>query len=117
MEKILTKGEGRTCVSLRATNMGDDIILYLFNDKAHLGAVVVAEYDDVSGRASTSTITRIGHKDDAIAQRVAHSVCKFIKGPVCVIAGVHLDDITGTEIAEIVKNADALADEYTRTLN
>lgn len=111
MAGYLTKGEGRTKVNLRANNMGDDLVVYIYNENAHLGAVAVGEYDYEHQRASVSVITRLGHKDDAIAQRAAYLISKATRKPVCVIAGIHLENITTKEIDEISKNALSAVEE------
>lgn len=108
----LTKGEGRTKVNLLAHYMGSDLIVYLYNENAHIGAVAVGEYDHKKRRASTSVITRLGHKDDAVAQKAAHSISKSTKRPVCVVAGIHLDNITDAEIDKILENTSSLVDEF-----
>ena len=101
----LTGGEGRTRVKLVASNLGDDLIVTIYNENAHLGAIAVGEYDHENKRASVSVITRLGHKDDAIAQKAAYLISKSTKRPVCVIAGVHLDNIATEEIDKILENA------------
>ncbi len=108
----LTKGEGRTKVSLSAYYMGDDLVLCIYNQNAHIGAVAMGEYDLNEKRGSTSVITRLGHKDDAVAQKVAHSISTYTKKPACVIAGIHLDDITQDEIDQILQNTRSLIDEF-----
>ena len=108
----LTRGEGRARVSLWAQEMGEDLVVCIFNKNAHIGAVAVGEYDYKEGRASISVITRLGHKDDVIAQKVAYSIAKQIKRPVSVIAGVHIDDITEEEMNKVLTNTKALADEF-----
>ena len=90
----LTRGEGRTKVSLSAHHMGNDLIVFIYNINAHLGAVAVGEYDHHQKRASTSVFTRLGHKDDTIAQKAAYLISKSTKRPACVVAGIHLDNIT-----------------------
>jgi gallate decarboxylase subunit D len=107
----IDEGTGRTRVSLGAQPIGNDLVVRLFNDFAHLGAVAVADYSAEENRASTSVLTRLGHKDDVVAQRAAHKLCKLLKKPVCVIAGIHLDGITGEEIAEIIRNCDNLVEK------
>jgi hypothetical protein len=92
--------------------MGNDMVLCMYNDNAHTGAVAVGEYDHKEQRASTSVITRLGHRDDAIAQGVAHLIAKQTKGPVCVIVGIHIDGATESEINKILDNARALANEF-----
>ena len=96
--------------------MGSDLVLCIYNDNAHIGAVAVGEYDHNEQRTSTSVITRLGHKDDIIAQRAAHSVSKAIKRPVCIVAGIHLDDITKEEIEELFENANIMVEEFITSL-
>ncbi len=112
----LTRGTGRTRVSLSAHYMGNDLVVFIYNNNAHLGAIAVGEYDHQEKRASTSVITRLGHKDDAIAQKAAHSISKSTKKPVCVIAGVHLDNITTQEIDEILENASFMVEEFIKSI-
>ena len=107
---MLSEGEGRTRVSLSVQSLGDDLVVYVFNEQAHLGAVAVADYSHEAARASTSIITRVGHRDDVVASKVAHKLCKNLKKPVCAIAGIHLDDITEEEIAEIIRNCNKLVE-------
>ena len=104
-------GEGRTRVTLSADYLDKDLVIFIYNDNAHIGAVAVAEYDDESGRTSTSLITRRGHKDDVVAQRTAYLVTKNTKKTSCVITGIHVDDITEAEINEIVSNVEKLSNE------
>jgi hypothetical protein len=101
---------------LKTQLIGNDLVVYLFNDCAHMGAVALAEYSPADNRASTSVITRLGHKDDLVAYTAAHKLSKSLKRPVCAIAGIHLDDITTEEIAQITRNCDKLADWLVRTM-
>lgn len=103
-----TEGEGRTQVNLSANRFGGDIVVFIGNENAHIGAVAVGDYDQQEKRASTSVITRLGHKDDAVAQNAAHLISRKMKRPCCVIAGIHLDDISEQEIQDILKNANTL---------
>jgi hypothetical protein len=111
---LINAGKGRTKVSLSAQWIGKDLIVCLFNGQGHLGAVAVADFCHAENRASTSVITRLGHKDDAVACNAAHKLCRQFKKPVCAIAGIHLDNITEEEIAEIVRNCDALVERLSR---
>ena len=106
---LIHEGEGRTRVSLNAHWIGEDVIVTIFNESAHIGAVAVSDYCTKEDRASTSVITRLGHKEDSIAASTAQTICKALKRPVCAIAGIHLNDITGDEIAQIIQNCGQLA--------
>ncbi len=105
-------GKGRARVYLSARHLGDNLIVCIFNENAHIGAVAVGEYDQKEKRTSASVITRMGHKDDVIAQSAAHSISKFTQKAVCVVVGIHVDKITKGEIADILENADRLVDEF-----
>jgi hypothetical protein len=104
IEYELTKGEGRARVNVTVNSMGGDLVVRIYNQDAHIGAVAIGDYDYEHERASVSVITRLGHKDDALAGEAAYLLSKSIKRPVCVIAGVHLDNITGEEIEKILAN-------------
>ncbi len=113
-EYEITKGEGRTKVSLLAESLGDDLVVLIYNENAHIGAVAVGEYDHKQNRASTSVITRLGHKDDVIAQKAAYLITKHTKRSSCVIAGVHLDNITGEEIEKLLEVTDSCLEDFLR---
>ena len=104
VEYELTKGEGRARINVTVNSLGSDLVVRIYNQNAHIGAVAVGDYDGEHGRASVSVITRLGHKDDALAREAAYLLSKSIRRAVCVIAGVHLDNITGAEIDEILAN-------------
>jgi hypothetical protein len=104
VEYELTKGEGRARVNVTVNSMGSDLVVRIYNQNAHIGAVAIGDYDYEHERASVSVITRLGHKDDTLAGEAAYLLSKSIRRPVCVIAGVHLDNITREEIEEILAN-------------
>jgi hypothetical protein len=108
----LAKGRGRTRVRLAARGLGGDLVVFIHNENAHIGAVSLGEWDEEHKRASVSVITRLGHKDDAIASRAAYQICKSLRRPVCVIAGIHLDEITMEEIKRIEKNAGLVVADF-----
>ena len=109
---VLTTGEGRTKVNLLAYHMGEDLVVCIYNENAHIGAVALGEYDHKEQRASISVVTRLGHKDDIVAQKAAHLIGKRLKKPVCVIAGVHIDNITEQEIQQVLENVDNLIGDF-----
>ncbi len=112
----IKEGTGRTEVILSAQSVGNDLVVYLFNNRGHLGAVAVADYSAAEGRVSTSVITRLGHKDDAVAYSAAYKLSKQLKAPVCAIAGIHVDNITEEEIRQITQNCDALVEKFSQQM-
>jgi hypothetical protein len=107
----LSEGAGRTRVEISTHTIGSDLIVCIFNDEAHLGAVALADFNHQEKRASTSVMTRFGHKDDVVAYNAAYRLCKHLRMPVCAIAGIHLDDITEEEIAAIKHNCEILIEK------
>jgi hypothetical protein len=99
-------GEGRGRIALRAVRMGNDLVVLIYNENAHLGAIAVGEWDSSHQRATVSIHTRLGHKDDAVAQRAAYAISKTTRRSSCVIAGIHLDNITREEIETVLANTD-----------
>jgi len=106
------EGLGRTRVSLSAEWIGSDLIVCLFNERGHIGAVAVSDFCEEEQRTSTSIITRLGHKDDVVARQAASTLCRHFQKPVCVIAGIHLDSITDEEIAQIIHNCAKLVENF-----
>ena len=104
----INEGLGKTNVTLSIVYMGNDIVVTIFNENAHIGAVALAEYSFNEQRTSVSVVTRLGHKDDVIAQKTAHAITKETRKPSCVIAGIHVDEINESEILEIEHNSDIL---------
>jgi gallate decarboxylase subunit D len=109
---ILTRGTGRTRLKLEANLLGADLVVTIYNVNAHIGALSLAEWDSIHERASVSVLTRLGHKDDTVAQSAAYKICKTLHRPVCVIAGIHLDDITPAEIKKFGRNAGAIVETF-----
>ncbi|UCD22757.1 MAG: hypothetical protein JSW22_03820 [Chloroflexota bacterium] len=111
VEYELTKGKGRARVNVTVNSMGSDLVVRIYNQNAHIGAVAIGDYDYEHERASVSVITRLGHKDNALAGEAAYLLSKSIRKPVCVIAGVHIDSITKEEIDEILANTKIVVGE------
>jgi len=111
------EGTGRTRITLSTSYIGKDLIICLSNDAGHIGAVAVADYSEKENRASVSVLTRLGHKEDSVATGAAHELCKIVKRPVCVIVGIHLDNITDKEIAQILENCAKLVSALSEQLS
>ncbi len=108
----IEKGKSRTRVLLSYRMFSEDWLVNIYNQNAHIGAVAVGEWDAEHQRASTSVVTRLGHKDDAIALQAAYEIAKATRSAVCVVAGIHLENVTQSEIKELVANASDAVKEF-----
>jgi hypothetical protein len=112
MSYEIIKGSGKTRILIQADTMGNDLVVRIFNAGAHIGAVAIGEYDLDNKRVSVSVVTRLGHKDDAIAQKAAYLICKAVKKPVCVVAGAHIEKIRKKEIDLIQENVLSAIEDF-----
>lgn len=100
-----SEGEGNEKVTLRALEMGDGFVVMIFNEGgAHIGAVALGDFDPETSRASVSLMTRRGHKDDKVAYDVAYKLARFKRKPVCVICGLHIDNMTTEQMEQLLQN-------------
>ena len=88
------------------TRMGDDCLISLGGgDKAHIGSTAMAvPRPSLTGEgrsATVSTLNRLGHKDDFLANPIAHGVASRMDCAVVCAAGVHVDDATPQQIQAI----------------
>ena len=90
-------GTGRLRLEASISWSPGGISVYLCGgDRPHIGSAVLAQPRPSltgSGDSCTSSVMNLcGHKDEAIARHLAESLCVHQRVPVCVSAGVHLDE-------------------------
>jgi hypothetical protein len=100
-----TQGQGRTRITFSLQELGPDLLVFIHNQNAHIGAIALGEYINQGIKPSVKLIARTGHREDDIVQRAARELCNVLRRSVSVIAGIHLDDITQNEINDILLNA------------
>ena len=105
-DRLLELTSGRITVTLRAVEIGDDLLVTITGGKAHIGATAFGT--NAGGLASSSVITTPGHRDDRVAKTAAEKLAKALKKNVTVVAGIHYDQITKEEIAEVLRLCDEL---------
>ncbi|MFX1483902.1 MAG: hypothetical protein ACFFCP_12040, partial [Promethearchaeota archaeon] len=84
-------------------------------DEHHIGGAAVAyptpsHYRDAT-TVSVSTMTLPGHKDYIVANTAAETICKALGTPVVVTVGIHYENATKSDIAEIVSVVDSLVQD------
>jgi hypothetical protein len=111
---IFSAGSGLHRVELTATMTGAGIVAQLYGGhKPHVGAVAFSQPRPSltgSGRLScnTSVLPLLGHKDDEVAKPAAEELAKAFNQPVVVIAGLHVENADQMDIANLVKNCQAV---------
>ncbi len=84
-------------IRLSAQAMGADLCVTVCGgDKAHIGSVAIAEPRpsmewDGEYSATVSTYNFAGHKDDAVAGKMAHLIAAALRKRVVVLCGIHYD--------------------------
>lgn len=102
----------RCAIVAQAGRCGNDLAVTVCGGSLHhVGAVALAQpEDDPVRQATVSVIAAYGHRDDEVAKRIAKRLAGALHCTVSVSAGIHIDDATASEIAEIVRACDELAD-------
>jgi len=107
-------------ISARILKVGDDILIIVNGGKYHIGAVGVSIPTDsiITGdlTAYTSIITLPSHKEDTIVKLIGEKVSKALKKNIIVIAGIHFDDISKSEIEKIIEACKALSEKIIKKL-
>ena len=125
--------QGRLNIYLRVFRQGRDLQVLCGGGASHVGAVALAapahghapqsDSADMAGLADqtsqtdqavqphgveTHLLALPGHKEDALALRMAQSMAKALHCAVCVSAGIHYDNITRAEIQQVEQMAQDL---------
>ena len=128
-----TARQGRLNLYLRVFRQGRDLQVLCGGGASHIGAVALAAPNDghaqqadappLPGRAGqagqanqpeqvgqveTRLLALPGHREDALAQRMAQSMAEALHCAVCVSAGIHYDNITRAEIQQVEQMAQDL---------
>lgn len=97
---------GRMEVEARAIAMGRDLLVSLTGGEAHAGAAAIAGPD-----GNTRSLALPGHRDDAPASTAAGILAAELDCNVIVTAGIHYDNVTREEIAQIMEMCHILTAE------
>ena len=117
----LEEVEGRTRIKSVILPIGDHFLIAVSGGKAHIGVAALGEpyvnrCKSKLSSSSLSLLTRIGHKEDVIAGKMASRLSAELEVPVLVCCGIHLDNITAEEIEEINQNTEILEGKILESL-
>ena len=107
-----TARQGRLNIYLRVFRLGRDIQVLCGGGASHIGAVALAAPAQAHTQGHTPPSERPeqieaqllalpGHKEDALALRMAQAMAEALHCSVCVSAGIHYDNITRAEIEQV----------------
>lgn len=128
-----TARQGRLNLYLRVFHQGRDLLVLCGGGASHIGAVALAAPNDgqaqhadahslparadqggqanppeQGGQVETRLLALPGHREDALALRMAQSMAETLHCAVCVSAGIHYDNITRAEIQQVEQMAQSL---------
>jgi len=120
--KKATVKSGRTAIEAEAREIGEDIIVMISGGtQPHIGSVAIAiprpsRQDPSLISATCSCFNFIGHQDDFIDRMVPERIAIAKQKNTVVTAGIHVDNISETEIRNIVRDAEALCSALIKKL-
>ena len=96
-----TAQQGRLSIHLRVFRQGRDLQVLCGGGATHIGAVALAApaHGQVEDQSHLAALP--GHKEAALAQRMAERMAHALGCAVCVSAGIHYDNITREEIRQV----------------
>ncbi len=105
------------CVEAKAQYLGEDIIVSVGGGTLHhIGAVSLAVYEHERDSATVSTVCVYSHRDDAVSSYFAKTISREMKCTVSVSAGIHVDNASEAQIAELSMLSRKCCDEILRLL-
>jgi hypothetical protein len=94
--------------------IGDDLIISVWGgSKPHIGSISVSVprpgLKDRTRMSSTSSVINLtGHKDEVVARKFSEQLSAKFKRNAIATAGIHIDDITDSQIEIIMHNISEL---------
>lgn len=115
-------GNNRTEIRAVVVSVDRGVNLYIGGgEEPHIGTVVICEprlslRNDGTYSCTTSVHNFLGHKDDLLAVPIAEALCKQLRKPVVITAGIHIDNASQDEIAEFMENIPLLTEKLLEVL-
>ena len=101
-------GEGRYSIVLESYKIGKDrLFIIKGGEEEHIGSVTLIDEKDC-----LQTISKKGHKDYIISERMADIIYDKIGSDLLVICGIHIDNATKNEIDILINNTQTCVDIF-----
>jgi hypothetical protein len=102
-------------IRIQTLRMGKDYVFIIEGGISHIGAVGV-NYEMNEG-AMEHLIEIPGHKEGMLIKELLYMARETCKASVTIIAGIHFEDITQTQIAQIILRTKQLMKEELRKID
>jgi gallate decarboxylase subunit D len=117
--RTISEKDGGFEVNAFINILGVDILIVLSGGKEHIGAIAIAEprpsLDDPKKISATGSVyTYIGHKEDVLSKSMSERLSKELNRKIVVVAGMHWDKLTSSNIKLITGICDKLAKRIIR---
>ena len=117
--RTLSEKRGSFEVKALINILGDDILIILSGGKEHIGAIAMAQprpsLDDPKKISATSSVyTYAGHKEDVLSKSISERLSKELNRKTVVVAGMHWDKLTSSNIRLITGICSKLAKRIIR---
>ncbi|MDT3424728.1 NAD(P)-dependent dehydrogenase (short-subunit alcohol dehydrogenase family) [Paenibacillus forsythiae] len=97
-------------IVLSETAVGQDILLLITGGVRHIGAASTAYPGEHGALVTTSAVP--GHKEHTISESVALKVAEALRRTVTVVMGIHYDDLSKEQIAQVVEIVERKVEQY-----
>lgn len=108
-------------VHLHTERMGNDLCITVCGgDRPHIGSVAIAEpRESLTGNgtlsATVSTFNFVGHKDDMVANAIAHAVAANLGCRTVVLCGLHYDSVCSELFSQVHALTMEMIEDISRT--
>ena len=100
---MISMGKGRYTVTLESHKIGKDrLVIITGGEEEHIGSATLIEE-----KGHLQTISKKGHKDHIVSERMANIIYDKIGKDLLVVCGIHIDDASKEEIDILVDNTQA----------
>jgi len=108
---MISAGKGRYAVALECHKIGKDrLVVITGGEEEHIGSVTLIEEKE-----HLQTISKQGHKDHIISEKMANIIYDKIGKDLLVICGIHVEDASKEEIDSLVRNAKECVEQFLLT--
>jgi hypothetical protein len=116
----VSESTGGFSVRARVLELGPDLLVTVWGGtRPHVGAVGMAQFrpslrDPQEPAATSSVFTFVGHKEDVPAKAMSEELARRLRRNTVVVAGMHWDGLTGSDIDTITALCRRLVERVVR---